>query len=307
MANLLTAEPQPDHAQVLLHLVLDPPFTAALVERTFDGGVTWAAVRGLDPVAVVGDDPAGGGEAFAYDTEAPLDTDVTYRATPVVHEGDPVPDIPEVTVHLDSDGMVWIKDPARPWADVRADWRTGIRGCMQDTEPAVTMTEFGAETFGVDASLSRVLNYPRPSDVFGVRGDAVTSAQWLSRTLPASVAMTTLFAWGGPILVQLPPVYGWDDRYYQPGDVAAARISRDGRRPQRLWDAPLTVVDAPVGPAQGVAGATWCDLSAQFATYGDIAASGLTWGDVVSGDAGPAPVGGYGYGGYGEGPYGGTA
>jgi len=116
-----------------------------------------------------------------------------------------------------------------------------------------------------------------------------------------------LFAWGGPIQIQTPLVYGLPDIIVQPGDVTEEYLSgvRDQRYPYRLWVAPFTIVDAPLGPKQGTAEANWCELAETFPTYADLIASGYTWGQVASGEATQPPgTDGYGEGMYGDGPYG---
>jgi hypothetical protein len=126
-----------------------------------------------------------------------------------------------------------------------------------------------------------------------------------SKSLAALEAVETLFTGGGPIQIQTPAEYGLPDIVVQPGDLSETYISRDQRRPYRIWDAPWTIVDTPLGPGQGTAEANWCIIAETFPTYADLTASGFTWGQVASGEATQAPaVDGYGEGLYGDGPYG---
>jgi hypothetical protein len=98
-------------------------------------------------------------------------------------------------------------------------------------------------------------------------------------------------------------VYCVPDRYYQPGDLDMIYIHPDQRVPLRVWEVSLVAVDPPIGPTQGVAGFTWCDVAETYGTYADLTASGLTWGEVLGGGGAPADLG-YGEGLYGDGPYG---
>jgi hypothetical protein len=99
--------------------------------------------------------------------------------------------------------------------------------------------------------------------------------------------------------------YGQSDRYYQPGDLSEDYLSIDQRKPYRLWQAPLTAVNAPVGPPQGTDTANWCVIEEQYATFADLTATGLTWGQIAAGEAAvPPDLALYGGGLYGDGPYG---
>lgn len=164
----------------------------------------------------------------------------------------------------------------------------------------------------VDAGLFPVLDKERPADVYARRKDITTSVLFLSRTLAAIDLVYELFTAGGPLLVQVPAVYGMNrkygftDRYYQPDNLTEGYISSDQRKPVRLWTAPATSVDLPVGLPQGTDAANWCAIEDLYPTFADLTATGLTWGDAATGAASPVPgAGGYGEGFYGAGPYGG--
>lgn len=163
-----------------------------------------------------------------------------------------------------------------------------------------------------DAGLFPVLDDERPSDVFARRKDITTGIMFLSRSLGAITGIYELFTAGGPILVQVPAAYGMNapygqrDRYYQPDDLAEAYLSVDQRKTYRLWSAPATAVDAPIGEPQGTDTANWCALADTYATMGAYAASGFTWAQAANGQASTTNLPGlYGSGPYGSGPYGG--
>lgn len=143
----------------------------------------------------------------------------------------------------------------------------------------------------MDAGLFPVLDRHRPVDVFARRKDIVTSCLFLSRTLASLKDVYDLYTVGGPLLFQLPAIYGMDhpygihDRYFQPGDLVESYISQDQRKPVRLWSAPLTAVDQPVGLPQGTDTANWCVIEEKYPTYADLTATGLTWGQIAEGDA----------------------
>ena len=171
-------------------------------------------------------------------------------------------------------------------------------------EPALFLPygSLGAQTRASDANLYPVLNRRRPVDVWAYRKDVTTSWQVVSVTAAAMNSVETFYALGGPIFLQLDPSYGWPDRYYQPGNVDEGRLSGDMTVPFRVWSAPLTVIDAPPGRAQGTAENNWCAVEDTYPTWADMTATGMTWAEVVAGAA--VSEDGYGFGPYGDGPYG---
>lgn len=221
-------------------------------------------------------------QGYYYDTTMPLDVPVTYRGT--TDDGL----ISTCMSTVDSGGFVWFKDPGRPWANFRLDL------CMVPTPPAnecappeepIALIQFGSETRAADATLSPLLADEFPDDVFSRRKAPTTSIQFASRTCEAVDTIYTLFTAGGPILIQAPAVYCWPDRFVQPGDLQMDYISRDQRKPWRLWSVPLAVVDRPaIASIQGVFGQTWCDVADTYPTFADLTASGKTWADLVTGN-----------------------
>lgn len=163
-----------------------------------------------------------------------------------------------------------------------------------------------------DAGLFPVLDAERPADVFARRKDITTAINFLSRSLGALQGIYELFTAGGPILVQVPQEYGMAapygqrDRYYQPEDLTEAYLSVDQRKTYRMWSAPVTAVEAPIGEPQGTDTANWCALEETYPTMGAYASSGYTWAQAASGAAVTIDLPGlYGSGPYGSGPYGG--
>lgn len=301
----LIANVDTDNAFVALFVDFSPVAgthtTATVVRILPDGTETFVQGATQDELLLLGE------QGYLWDTAAPLDVAVTYRATS--DTGDTMTAGP---VTVPSNGFVWFKDPNRPWANVRVDLCIDPtpQQCGAELVDDVALVAFGPEARAADAGLFPILNRELPVDVFARRKGVVTSARFVSRTLEAVDKIYVLFTAGGPLFIQAPAVYGWPDRYVQPGDLGMDRISPDQRRPWRLWEVPLTVIDQPVGLPQGVIDATWCDLEEDYATWADFNAAnpGATWGDVVSGEttggATPPPADGYGGGGFGEGPYG---
>lgn len=253
-------------------------------------------------------------QAYVFDHEAPLDQQIWY--TVVSDTGLTLTTGP---VTIASNGFVWIKDPGRPWADLRFDLcLTPTRGpsavdCVP-VEVPLAWVGFQNKTRAADAGLFDILQSEYPADVYARRKALVTGCHFLSRSVAAITSVYELFTAGGPVLIQVPAIYGMDapygpsDRYYQPGDLDEDYLSSDQRKPYRLWTTPLTEVQAPgpVGDAQGTDAANWCVIKDTYQTMGDVAASGYTWGQAATGAAAVVPpsFSGYGGGAYGSGPYG---
>lgn len=264
------------------YAVIDVDFTAApgtntsyLLERATSPAGPYVTIAVAAPLLAE--------RAVYTDSTAPFDTLLYYRAT-----GDQTGAVTTYTAGpLDQAGQVWLKDPLRPWADVALDFcdaaQSGhVPGCAQPT-PELVWVGLGDEVWEADVGLFAVLNSETPADVWGLRKFAAGSMTFFTRSLDAIERVYDLFTAGGPLLLQLPPEYGVGDRFIQPGNLTQSRISRDQRRPERRWEAPFTVVDRPLGPAQGTACANWCALPDAYPTYGDLPA-GLTFADLAAGD-----------------------
>lgn len=268
----------PDNANAIILLTMDytgeaGTQTVAIVERSIDGG-PFEPFIGYGLLCEQG---------YYYDTTMPLDVPITYRSTS--NDGF----VSTCTTAVDSGGYAWMKDPGRPFANIRLDL------CMTPTPPAtvcdppeddVALIRLGSESRAADSNLFPVLGNERPVDVFARRKDVVTQLQFATRTCEAIDRVYDLYTAGGPLLFQIPAVYCWPDRFMQPGDLQMDYISTDQRKPWRLWTVPLTAVDRPpINNIQGVVNQTWCCVAENYATYADFTASGLTWADVMTGGA----------------------
>ncbi len=228
--------------------------------------------------------PLLGERAVFTDTTAPLGVPLWYRIT-----GDQTGDSSvSAETAIPAAGQVWLKDPLRPWADIAFDFcdvvSSGhVEGCTSP-DPEFVWAGLGRGVWQADAGLFPILNSETPADVWARQKFETNTMRFFTRTLDAIDRVYDLFTAGGPLLLQLPDEYGWHDHYVQPGDVSRDYISRDQRRPDRLWEVPITVVDRPLGPAQGTTCANWCAVRDTFPTYGDLAGAGGTFEDLLAGD-----------------------
>lgn len=253
--------------------------TTATLERGLSATGPWEFIRTVELLGQVG---------YTYDTTAPLDTPLWYRWT-----GDPGGDeIIQGPFTEVGAGTVLIKDPLRPWANLEfffcASQQQALAAICTPGGPDLVWVGFAEETFRSDANMFDVYDARTPDDIFGVRKDRDGSLRLFSKTLAARDAVKTLFAAGGPLQLQLPAEYGWDDSLVQPFDLVSSYIAPDQRLPYRAWSAQWTRVLTPEGPIQGTACANWCAVSDAYPLFSNLTASGLTWGQVAAGAAGGA-------------------
>lgn len=243
--------------------------------------------------------------AVFIDTTAPIGPLLYYRVT-----GDQTGGVLTSTGEaLPVNGIVWLKDPLRPWADLRFDFcdlTAGHSAECTTPDPEFVWGGLGDQEWNEDAGLFPVLNAEVPADVFGRRKFADGSMRFFTRTLDAIDRVYDLFTAGGPLFLQLPDEYGWHDHFIQPGPVTQIYGARDQRKPLRVWEVPFTVVDQPIGPIQGTTCANWCEVEDAFATFADLTASSGTWLTLLQGDVlcPPGFTDGFGIGPFGDGPFG---
>lgn len=292
-------------ADGIVHLSFDfTPQASIQTEATIERGPTstgpWTFLAVVPLIAEAGS---------YYDTTAPIGPAIWYRVT-----GSPGTLLPVLILGpffepLD-ETLILIKDPLRPWANVTAMLCSSMTQAMTficgPVSPDIIWVGLDDKVYRADANLFDIYNARTPADIFGVRKRLDGGMRILTKTLAAKDFVEQFFAGGGPIQLQLPPVYGFPDIIVQPGDVTEEYLSEDQRKPIRLWSAPFTAVEAPLGPAQGTTCANWCVVEDAFNTFAALTASGYSWGNVAAGTA-VCPTGeldGFGIGPFGDGPFG---
>lgn len=270
----LTVTPDPVTATFGVHVdyvaTAGTQLTATLY-RGLSAAGPWEELRTLDLL---------GQEAYAFDNTAPLDTPTWYRT--VSDLGDELIDGPETIV---TDGETgWLRDPGRPWVDVP------LTVCTQPDpvcDAADALSWVGFDTFGrpTDAALFETLDDEKPTDVYARRKNLTTGINFFSRTLAMKARVYDVFTVGGPLFLQLPPAYGWDDDFFQTtADLTEDYISsRNQALPYRRWAAPVRTVHRPEGNIQGTVCANWCAVNDAYATFADMTAAGGTWSGIADG------------------------
>lgn len=253
--------------------------TTATVERGLSATGPWTLIGMVDLLAQVG--------SFT-DTLAPFDVNIWYRWSGFPAGAGSI--IVQGPFFETSTGGVQLRDPLRPWANLDLSFCANMTQAMAEIcgpiDPAIIWVGLGDKTYRADANLFDVYNSRTPADIYGVRKRLDSSLKILTKTLAAKDAVETFFSAGGPIAIHLPTIYGFPDAVVQPGDVEEAYLSQDQRRPIRMWEAPFTIVDTPIGPTQGTACANWCAVRDTYATFADLTATGFTWAQVAAGAAG---------------------
>ncbi|MCL7377487.1 hypothetical protein [Streptomyces sp. 35G-GA-8] len=288
------------------YVVLTVTWTGTAGTQT-TGDIYRSAVSAAGPWTFLQTVPLLGQRAVFYDTGAPIGTPVWYRA--IGHPGTNQ-ELFAGPAQLPQEGSVWVKDPLRPWADRDFDFCSGgIEGhsdVCSTPNPERVWVGFGDRDREEDAGLFPLTGSETPAVVWSRRKSHGGTISFMTRTLDAKDEVYDLFTAGGPLMLQLPPVYGQPDIYIQPGRLRESYLYADQRRPHRMWTMPYTVVDAPVGPKQGSACANWCVVEEVFPTFADLAAAGGTYQDLAAGTlVCGTSTDGYGDGLYGDGIYGG--
>lgn len=287
------------------HVELFIDFTGLGVETEAE---IYRGLSATGPWTLINTVPLLGEQAVYIDSTAPLDTPVWYRI--IGHPG-ATEDI-QGPFEVPSLGQVWIKDPLRPWASQAFDVcenGASIPNACGPADPVYLWLGFQEQNWDMDAGLFPVLNAEHPADVYARRKFATGALRFITRSLAAADTIYELFTAGGPVFVQAPPVYGWDDAHVQPGPISWEYIHPDQRIPDRIYTVPWTIVDAVEGPAQGTLCANWCAVEEAFATFADMTAAGGTWQDVAEGTTACPPTeppvpDGFGMGEFGAGPFG---
>lgn len=188
-------------------------------------------------------------------------------------------------VLVSSNGACWLKDPLRPANNVRVDlWIVPDPTCTPSE--GVFFVSLDPEQMPANAAMFNVANSPYPVVVSRVRSSDTSKLTLASRTFADRDRLRALLSPGSPLLWQVPGEYGSPDRYLGVGTVDITRVHPDHRFPIRIFGLPFGTVLAPVGPAQGVAGARWQDACDVYASWSAVNSAGVTWTQVLDGAIG---------------------
>jgi hypothetical protein len=169
------------------------------------------------------------------------------------------------TVLVASQPVAWLKSPTQPAYDLRL---------LIDPDPrcasprGVWLAGLTDKSRPPDGAALEIQGAANPVAIWATRKSARSSLRLVSRATADSDAVKAINASGAPLFLQLPTSYGEPDQYLMVGETAEGRLATDHRVPWRAHVLPFVCVKAPVGPAEGVLGVRYQDLSryADFAT-----------------------------------------
>lgn len=179
-------------------------------------------------------------------------------------------------VQVASNGLAWLKDPLAPGNSVPiTTLRRPYGGWQLNASPQ------GIGYLGLKGEVRKsmsgqldVNNRPDPIAQIRQRATPTTSLLLAAHSFADRDALRTLFTPGTQLLLQLPAVYGQQDRYLLFGDEALDLLGSDQRKEIRVFSLPCQVVSAPFGPAQAPVGYRWQDLCRVNLSWGAQMASG---------------------------------
>lgn len=221
-----------------------------------------------------------------YDTEMPLNTSVTYRATTAT--GLDTVTSNSVIVEAGDDG--WLRDPNRPANDIKMDNCTVHSPQCLSTDQNIFFQRLEGEQYDSASGVFEIVDAARGLTVAQTRKDQKSTLGIVSRKLSDITRIRTLLSPGSPLLLQLPTRYGWGitswgSDYIQVYDDTAQRLGPDMGKPYRNWTMPFTVQNAPGDSTSGNTGGgvlapigfRYADSTATGRTYAQSTALGRTY------------------------------
>jgi hypothetical protein len=222
--------------------------------------------------------------AVLYDTEAPLNTAVYYQAEACAST------LSSNTVVIESGEDGWLKDPLRPFRDIKLDNCSVHSPQCISTDANIFFQRLEAEAYASASGVFGIVDTARPITVAQTRKDQQSTLGIVSRKLSDITRIRELLSPGSPLLLQLPTRYGWGIEtwgtdYLQVYDSQASRLGDDMGKPYRNWALPFTASLAPTDVNSGNTGGgtiappgfTYADSTATGRTYAQSTALGRTY------------------------------
>lgn len=179
-----------------------------------------------------------------------------------------------------SAGAGWWKDPLHPAGNLRLVFDLDP-SCPVDS--GIAFVGIGDRQRPGDSTLLEVPGSEHGIGIFARRKAKRSSIRVASATYADADAVAALHSGGGPLLLQLPPVYGEPDFYGLYSELTTGRVATDQRITIQLHAASYAAVRPPAGSADGVAGTRYSDLT-KFSTYAAATAASVTWFDALQGE-----------------------
>lgn len=233
------------------------------------------------------------GVAVFWDNEAPFDTDIYYEMT---SQGSNTVNLTSNTVSLDSLGQAWLRDPYVPANNIAFEYDGEIFDFCDD-EPRIMYAGMGNKVYESASGIFDIIDAARPETVAQTRKRYGSTLFLISKEYADVAAIETITAGGYPILLSLPPEYGFAHPYGTDWitilDIDSSQIGVDGRLPARAWSLPFRLSTPAADTSGGMTGgtdigggdATFDALAASVigATFNSLTASGFTFDQIAAG------------------------
>ncbi len=279
------AEPTLGYVIITINWSANPTVLFAKVTRTLPDG-TSTVVRPHTFTDSSGDYiELSSGLAVLYDTEAPLNTVLTYTTEGL---GSAL-SATASTVILTSSSP-WLKSPLHPWANKQLVLTPNSYNDLECLAgDSIVFASMAEETRAGQSSASIPFNAKFPIPSSRTRGSISSNLRLVTRTFAARDAVVEINASGDPLLFQAPSTYGIPDRYMTVGDYTVTRFSADHKKQWRANTLPHVEIDIPAGLSDGVLGVRWADVCDLYPTFADLTAAGITRTQILFGQAASPP------------------
>jgi hypothetical protein len=202
-----------------------PLWTSVEVQKSYDGGATWAYVRGYTRFAPPST------PFTLYDYEAPNGTAATYRARATYQLSG-----------LDITGA-WVTSSAATWTSTSL-WLKDV--AVPARNMAVENVLMPEPTYGRTQGVFQPVGAVFPVVVSDVRQAGRSTITLETLTAADETALRTLCS-GAVLLLQAPTTtgFGWGNRYVAPGTLRESRKTQEVASEWRLWELDLVEVAQP--------------------------------------------------------------
>lgn len=234
--------------------------------------------------------------ATFWDTEAPLDTPVTYTTEALNGPCTPNPvtclDCIPVTatsgsVTVASGGSFFLGDPVRPCHD------QAVPLCIVNpVDPncipgrGIFFANMAEESEQPNSITVNPTNARRPLSITRERRDIESTLTLVTRTFVDRDAVKLLAQPGSPLLWRGPQAYGIADTYMDVGTLTVSRGVANHKIQPRVVSLPFVTEDRPAGPTLGLCGIQVQDLCDVHDTWDEMTTAGFTWEGLLAGQGG---------------------
>lgn len=260
----------------------------ALVSTTGTASNLWPANGMWEPYTLTGTAPATTGLArvgVVFANTPPV-TNIFYLDE--VYATTALGTVDSASVVLPSSQGGWWKDPLHPATMVRVfDREEAFRLYGQcGSFNGVALVGFSQPSRPSDSALLEVPGQSTGVAVFAHRKASRRTIVVTSGSPTLAESLRILHDEGGPLLLQLPAVYGLPEEYHLCASLDSSALGGNMTYPLTVHQTQVVHTLPPPGPGEGVLGARYQDFrkAGQPLTYAAANSAGLTWQDGLKGN-----------------------